>query len=454
MSIGRLGTNHYGSVMRWRHLAGPFLVVCISVGAADMAQHPTVAAVTPRLLGTVKAKVDTVSVGVAHNWGPGQVARITRLGQSLGSEVYRVAYPTFSMTRITRRVADVETDVQRIPETWFIPMGATVYPVEMVRTLAGSDAADVLAAGKVLMDERSAKMRGADVGDVIYLQSVDRDDVRFEIGGFTRKWLSDSSDIVVSDAMARRLGFDDFKRLMFVGGDKIGSAVVRLRSSGFVNGNTYRIRTSWGPENPDATDGIVSMKLELGEFYFRPRGRGAIDIQYAWRLRNIAWNKLYASIPIATSCHVKIVASLQGALTEIKRAGLESEINVADSNRYGGCYSSRTNRLSSSFPAISRHAWAAAIDLNITMNPQGGIPRMNCDVVRIFRKWGFAWGGNFTPFDGMHFEWVGEPRHKLEYPSMRCPNKVTAPTTTTTTIAEPAPSTTTSVPETSTTVAQ
>jgi hypothetical protein len=67
-----------------------------------------------------------------------------------------------------------------------------------------------------------------------------------------------------------------------------------------------------------------------------------------------------------------------------------------------------------------------AIDMNTVQNPEGAPPTMNCDVVRIFRKWGFAWGGNFIQGDGMHFEYVGERRDQWAYPSRYCPNIVTA----------------------------
>jgi len=52
---------------------------------------------------------------------------------------------------------------------------------------------------------------------------------------------------------------------------------------------------------------------------------------------------------------------------------------------------------------------------------------MDCRAVQIFRKHGFAWGGNFLVPDGMHFEWVGERRDSLSYPSRFCRNTAPAP---------------------------
>jgi hypothetical protein len=100
---------------------------------------------------------------------------------------------------------------------------------------------------------------------------------------------------------------------------------------------------------------------------------------------------------------------------------LAGQIDVANTNAYGGCFAPRYSRTSG---FLSRHTYAMALDLNTTSNCLGCTPRLHCDVVRIFRKHGFAWGGNFRVPDGMHFEWVGQPRDQIPYPSTYCPNLV------------------------------
>jgi hypothetical protein len=98
-------------------------------------------------------------------------------------------------------------------------------------------------------------------------------------------------------------------------------------------------------------------------------------------------------------------------------------IDLANTNTFGGCFGPRFTRLvGSQLGTLSRHTWAQAIDMNTATNCQGCVPKMDCRIVRIFRKHGFAWGGNFIKSDGMHFEWVGEPRNTYQYPSRYCPN--------------------------------
>ena len=63
-----------------------------------------------------------------------------------------------------------------------------------------------------------------------------------------------------------------------------------------------------------------------------------------------------------------------------------------------------------------------ALDTNTQRQRAGLCAADGLRVVRIFRKHSFAWGGNFLTPDGMHFEWVGEPRDQFPYPSRYCPN--------------------------------
>jgi len=45
---------------------------------------------------------------------------------------------------------------------------------------------------------------------------------------------------------------------------------------------------------------------------------------------------------------------------------------------------------------------------------------------RAARRVGGTWGGNFRRPDGMQFEWVGEPRDQIAYPSNYCRNLTAA----------------------------
>jgi hypothetical protein len=145
-----------------------------------------------------------------------------------------------------------------------------------------------------------------------------------------------------------------------------------------------------------------------------------------WKATNLTAGRvlLNETIRVRAQCHVKVVDDLEAAFAEVAAAGLGSAIDVANANTYGGCYVPRFSRTSGQIGFLSRHTYGMALDVNTVTNCGGCRPPMNCDVVRIFRKHGFAWGGNFRRPDGMHFEWVGEPRDQIAFPSTYCPNIV------------------------------
>jgi hypothetical protein len=91
---------------------------------------------------------------------------------------------------------------------------------------------------------------------------------------------------------------------------------------------------------------------------------------------------------------------LEGALTEIRDSGLSASIKPG---QYGGCYAPRFIQRDGSKP-LSMHAWGLAVDINVADNPVGSRPNLDPQVVAIMEKWGFRWGGRWSPPDGHHFE--------------------------------------------------
>ena len=173
---------------------------------------------------------------------------------------------------------------------------------------------------------------------------------------------------------------------------------------------------------------MAQTKQALGEFSYRVNGDGSVTQDSAWRTTNITYGSI-RRLRLSTGCHRNVRPALQAAMDEVVASGLEFTINYEHANTAGGCYYPRFNRLTpdSRLGFLSRHSWGQAIDTNTIGSCQGcAPPDMDCRTVRIFRKHGFAWGGNFLTPDGMHFEWVGERRDRLAYPSRFCANTNTS----------------------------
>jgi hypothetical protein len=204
-----------------------------------------------------------------------------------------------------------------------------------------------------------------------------------------------------------------------------------LGRHGLSPNSKVRVRRSWDAPDPDNTLSLSQTKALMGEFDFNYAGLSASG----WTAMSSSWKAHYIpsrdTFPtgIRATCNIAIKADLRAALQEVVNTlpglvGAHTGIDVTNTNSYGGCSAGavRFARITQSLGSVSRHSWGQPIDMSTAANCQGCVPKMDCRIVHIFRKHGFAWGGNFLTPDGMHFEWVGEPRNTLQYPSKYCPN--------------------------------
>jgi hypothetical protein len=141
-----------------------------------------------------------------------------------------------------------------------------------------------------------------------------------------------------------------------------------------------------------------SVSDAVGTFTYTSNPDGTINPDPAWIKEYIRTEQ----VPIlgSVTCNKGMLPQLRGALEEIQRSGLTSSIHP---DEYAGCYYPRYINHDPSY-GLSLHSWGIAVDLNVPGNQRGTVGEMDRRVVAIFKKWGFAWGGDWSYTDPMHFE--------------------------------------------------
>ena len=141
-----------------------------------------------------------------------------------------------------------------------------------------------------------------------------------------------------------------------------------------------------------------SVTSAVGTFTYTPHADGTITPDPRWVAAYIRTEQ----VPIlgSVTCNKGMLPQLRAALTEIVERGLADKIHPEE---YAGCY---VPRFIGRSPAngLSLHSWGIAVDLNVPGNQRGTVGEMDRQVVAIFKKWGFAWGGDWGYTDPMHFE--------------------------------------------------
>ena len=136
----------------------------------------------------------------------------------------------------------------------------------------------------------------------------------------------------------------------------------------------------------------------VGSFSYTPHADGRITPDPAWVAANIRTEQ----VPILgnVTCHKVMIPQLRAALSDVITEGLADKIHP---DEFAGCYYPRYIGYDPA-KGLSLHSWGIAVDLNVPGNQRGTVGEMDRRVVAIFKKWGFAWGGDWNYTDPMHFE--------------------------------------------------
>jgi len=380
-------------------------------------------ALVSSLTGTARAVVDAklapdaVSVYTARQLDDAVAERAIAAAQLAGGAGMRLNGGVLGLLAVRRG----GQPVQQAAAGYRWPLSTVVMPPEVVGRISSRDLARVTAGGQVVLTQTTAGLHGVQAGDVLTLLGWDGAAHDLVVGLVAADDVVGGSELMISPAVAAIVGLARPSSVILWGFRSRAEVDQQLAAAGLVT-TTIRIRRSWDPPDPDGLLTYPQIKTKFGEFAYSSSAQ-----EPGWAAAHVT--RVGLPLGIRATCHNVVIPALQGALNEVAASGLAGAIDVGNTNTYGGCYGGlgEVSALGSSTGGfLSKHSWGVAIDMNTVQNPEGAPPTMNCDVVRIFRKWGFAWGGNFIQGDGMHFEYVGERRDQWPYPSRYCPNIVTA----------------------------
>lgn len=90
-------------------------------------------------------------------------------------------------------------------------------------------------------------------------------------------------------------------------------------------------------------------------------------------------------------------------MAELEERNLAS---LVDPDGFRGCFNPR---YIGGTRGISRHAWGAAVDINLGSNPEGLESVQDPRLIEVMERWGFTSGHEWLIPDPGHFEYVQPP---------------------------------------------
>ncbi len=280
------------------------------------------------------------------------------------------------------RTADGAT-VDRPPDGFVIPVQARVV--------------DSLDASEVVLGATSALVRRLRAGDEITFEG----DITLTVGAVVPDHEVGSSEVIVG-APERFVDANIRSRaalITYAGeADDLEAAVRALLAPDAV----VRIgELGGGTSRPGGfVRSQAAIKLQFGEFAYRPSGGGQVIIDPAWVEEHI----VTVDIPLLglTRCHKDFAALLTEVMQSLVDDGLAEVIDPAD---FAGCWNPRFIAGST---RLSRHAFGVAADINFG-NPTDDGPGspVHPELLARMEAAGIRSGHLWTNPDPGHFEWFG-----------------------------------------------
>lgn len=266
---------------------------------------------------------------------------------------------------------------------------------------AGTDAVwRAVASGQAIISHEIGRDLNQPLGGILGLRNQ-QDELALRIGAYATT--VPQIDAVVNERRRAQLGMRrENAVLVSVRSHELAGATAAIRNAVGKQASVQPlVETSTRPgtgtrQAAYLTGGAVADAV--GSFSYRYFPDGTVQPESAW----VAANIRSETVPILgrVTCHRTMLPQLRAALSEIVERGLGDRV---DPGAYGGCYVPRFIGHDPS-KGLSLHTWGIAIDLNVAGNQRGTEGEIDRRIVGIFKKWGFAWGGDWQWTDPMHFE--------------------------------------------------
>ncbi|WP_310961669.1 M15 family metallopeptidase [Nocardioides terrisoli] len=375
-------------------------LVLAACGAAGSRAHPhpdsrttptgsqsTSASASPSVSPTAHRPLQNPDILVfsTHTLSDSVVSKVRRLGRVATTEQFAMAQFYYHENPV--RYAAVDPSTFR----WWT-LGTAAESAEVWNRVAGGEIAIAPKLGRRIQDAH----------DYVHIGDSEHS-ARLHVGAYAQLFDPRFNDLgvdaVVDSSWTRRLGMVPENALLVTTGTAAPTKalVKRLRA---IAGDTASVQVLGFQFDPQAVHTAIltgeSVSSAVGTFNYTANANGTVNIEGPWVSANIRT----VNVPILgrVTCNKVMLPQLIDALTEIQQRGLAKYINPA---QYGGCF---VPRFIAGTHQLSYHAFGLAIDLNVPENERGTRGHMNPQVVQVFSRWGFQWGGVWHYTDPMHFQ--------------------------------------------------